>query len=223
MQTESGDDATRERETEAHKAWGGWRLERNPGKGPHALNGRTRGTQPPRAANSTLPKAGPEAGPLQRSPHPGILRYGISASRKQRWSQPRMPATKLIAVNASSAGGHLPLPSVLSAAIRCADLTCAIKLLLRGASPVGCTPRTPASRGEWGAALSQSCAESAPASPQQGSSAPHQPSFAGPRANQATRTRGARRRSLTPVVLVPRLAQPTTGVRSRRHAPRPVR
>ena len=121
-----------------------------------------------------------------------------------------MPATKLIAVNASSAGGHLPLPSVLSAAIRCADLTCAIKLLLRGASPVGCTPRTPASRGEWGAALSQSCAESAPASPQ-GSSAPHQPSFAGPRANQATRTRGARRRSLTPIVLVPRLAQPHHG------------
>ena len=49
VQTESGDDATRERETEAHKAWGGWRLERNPGKGPHALKADARHPTPPRS------------------------------------------------------------------------------------------------------------------------------------------------------------------------------
>ena len=37
---------------------------------------------PPLAANAALPKVGPEAGPTQRSPHPGAQRHGISARRK---------------------------------------------------------------------------------------------------------------------------------------------
>ena len=48
-QTESGDDATTERETEVHTARGGWRLERRPGKGPHTLKAGTWHPTPPRS------------------------------------------------------------------------------------------------------------------------------------------------------------------------------
>ena len=44
--TESGDDATTKDETEAHRAWGGRRVERHPGKDPRAQSGRGR-TNPP--------------------------------------------------------------------------------------------------------------------------------------------------------------------------------
>ena len=45
--TESGDDATTKDETEAHRAWGEWRVERHPGKEPHAQSRRGR-PNPPR-------------------------------------------------------------------------------------------------------------------------------------------------------------------------------
>ena len=47
-QTESGDDATTKDETEAHRAWGGRRVERHPGKDPRAQSGRGRPNPPPR-------------------------------------------------------------------------------------------------------------------------------------------------------------------------------
>ena len=83
-QTESGDDATSERETEAHRVRGGWRLEHHPGKGLDILKADTEHptTQPPHTANSIPPQAGMEAGLTQRSPHPGAQRHGISASRE---------------------------------------------------------------------------------------------------------------------------------------------
>ena len=52
----------------------------------------TRAPQPPHTANSALPKAGPEAGPTQRSPLPGAQRHGIPASRKP--SAPQRPNTR---------------------------------------------------------------------------------------------------------------------------------
>ena len=46
-QTESGDDATSERETEAHRVRGGWRLEHHPGKGLDILKADTEHPTPP--------------------------------------------------------------------------------------------------------------------------------------------------------------------------------
>ena len=46
-QTESGDDATTERETEAHTVQGGWRLEHHPGKGDDVLKADTAHPTPP--------------------------------------------------------------------------------------------------------------------------------------------------------------------------------
>ena len=111
----------------------------------------------------------------------GSLQAAINAEANTT----RTPATKFIAIITSSAGGHLPLPSVLSAACP----------LCRHAGRTGLER-------EVGCHSLPISAESAQASPQ-GSSAPYGPSYARPRANRAIRTHGAKKGSLTPVVLVP--------------------
>ena len=72
--TESGDDATTKDETEAHRAWGGRRVERHPGKDPRAQSRRGRPnppTQPTQPSRRQDPRQDPRNALLSQG-HKGI-------------------------------------------------------------------------------------------------------------------------------------------------------